>query len=197
MRLFRKSGNLSKLQDEEEPLGLLQNAENNGSDIELAQTGVGSTRRSGMPAASDEESSVDENMTHRNKTSTSQKHHRYQRIGQLPAGFMSISALAHEGPERAASPGGNDAENHAVEPLAHESTWTPETTEFKSDLKRKLYLLLEQPSSSSSAFWVNVIVSVLIVLSAVMTTIETIPAFRSSESNRVWQVCGRCRSLHH
>ncbi|CAO3645967.1 unnamed protein product [Cunninghamella blakesleeana] len=49
-----------------------------------------------------------------------------------------------------------------------------------------LYLLLEEPSSSRAAFWTNVVVSFLIVSSAIMTTIETIPAFRSAESNRVW-----------
>lgn len=52
--------------------------------------------------------------------------------------------------------------------------------------KRKLYLLMEDPASSSAAFWVNVMISGLIVFSAIMTTIETIPAFRSAESNRVW-----------
>lgn len=54
------------------------------------------------------------------------------------------------------------------------------------NLKRQLYLLMEDPSSSSAAFWVNVVVSVLIVFSAIMTTVETIPAFRSAESNKVW-----------
>lgn len=52
--------------------------------------------------------------------------------------------------------------------------------------KRKLYLLMEDPASSSAAFWVNVLISGLIVFSAIMTTIETIPAFRSAESNKVW-----------
>ncbi|CAO3655711.1 unnamed protein product [Mucor hiemalis] len=52
--------------------------------------------------------------------------------------------------------------------------------------KRKLYLLMEDPASSSAAFWVNVVISGFIVFSAIMTTVETIPAFRSAESNRVW-----------
>lgn len=54
------------------------------------------------------------------------------------------------------------------------------------NLKKQLYLLMEDPSSSNAAFWVNVVVSVLIVFSAIMTTVETIPAFRSTESNKVW-----------
>lgn len=58
--------------------------------------------------------------------------------------------------------------------------------DMNNRLKRRLYLLLEEPSSSRAAFWTNVVVSFLIVSSAVMTTIETIPAFRSAESNRVW-----------
>jgi hypothetical protein len=58
--------------------------------------------------------------------------------------------------------------------------------DINNRFKRSLYLLLEEPSSSHAAFWTNVVVSFLIVSSAVMTTIETIPAFRSAESNRVW-----------
>ncbi|KAI7872337.1 hypothetical protein BDF14DRAFT_1752300 [Spinellus fusiger] len=54
------------------------------------------------------------------------------------------------------------------------------------NLKQQLYLLLEAPSSSRAAFWTNVVVSLLIVLSAVMTTLETIPAFRSADSDRLW-----------
>jgi hypothetical protein len=53
-------------------------------------------------------------------------------------------------------------------------------------LKQQLYLLLEDPASSRAAFWTNVVVSALIVFSVIMTTVETIPAFRSAESNRVW-----------
>ncbi|KAI7872963.1 hypothetical protein BDF14DRAFT_1716111 [Spinellus fusiger] len=59
--------------------------------------------------------------------------------------------------------------------------------EFKHPLKRTVYLLLEDPSSSDSAFWTNIAVSFLIVFSALTTTIETIPAFRSAESSRVWK----------
>ncbi|CAO3597616.1 unnamed protein product [Absidia cylindrospora] len=58
--------------------------------------------------------------------------------------------------------------------------------DINNRLKQSLYLLLEEPSSSRAAFWTNIIVSFLIVSSALMTTIETIPAFRSAESNRVW-----------
>lgn len=63
---------------------------------------------------------------------------------------------------------------------------SPPVLEFKNDLKKKLYLLLEEPASSRSAFWTNVVVSFLIVFSAVTTTIETIPSFRSAKSNKVW-----------
>lgn len=63
---------------------------------------------------------------------------------------------------------------------------TPALPEIKNEMKRKLYLLLEEPASSRAAFWTNVVVSFLIVFSAVTTTIETIPSFRSAKSNRVW-----------
>lgn len=62
----------------------------------------------------------------------------------------------------------------------------PPVLDIKNDVKRYLYLLLEEPASSRKAFWTNVIVSFLIVFSAVTTTIETIPSFRSAKSNKVW-----------
>ncbi|KAG9293361.1 hypothetical protein G9A89_007607 [Geosiphon pyriformis] len=60
-----------------------------------------------------------------------------------------------------------------------------EANSMRNDWKRDLFLLLEDPSSSRAAFYVNVFVSFTIVLSAVLTTIETIPTFRST-SSAVW-----------
>ncbi|KAK9768918.1 hypothetical protein K7432_000045 [Basidiobolus ranarum] len=48
---------------------------------------------------------------------------------------------------------------------------------MKNGLKKKLYLLLEDPSSTPAAFMINVFVSFMIVLSAAVSTVETIPAF--------------------
>ncbi|KAF9570444.1 hypothetical protein EC968_001780 [Mortierella alpina] len=56
---------------------------------------------------------------------------------------------------------------------------------IRNPFKRKLYLLLEDPSSSNTAFALNVWVSFAIILSAVITTIETIPSFRSTDS-KIW-----------
>ncbi|KAF9956152.1 hypothetical protein BGZ72_002977 [Mortierella alpina] len=56
---------------------------------------------------------------------------------------------------------------------------------IRNPFKRKLYLLLEDPSSSNPAFALNVWVSFAIILSAVITTIETIPSFRSTDS-KIW-----------
>ncbi|CAB4400534.1 uncharacterized protein OCT59_008023 [Rhizophagus irregularis] len=60
-----------------------------------------------------------------------------------------------------------------------------EANSMRTDWKRSLFLLLEDPSSSNAAFMVNVFVSFSIILSAVLTTIETIPSFRSTSSS-VW-----------
>ncbi|KAF0487693.1 voltage-gated potassium channel [Gigaspora margarita] len=60
-----------------------------------------------------------------------------------------------------------------------------EANSMRTDWKRSLFLLLEDPSSSKAAFTVNVFVSFSIILSAVLTTIETIPSFRSTASS-VW-----------
>jgi len=60
-----------------------------------------------------------------------------------------------------------------------------EANSMRTDWKRELFLLLEDPSSSNAAFMVHVFVSFSIVLSAVLTTIETIPTYRSTASS-VW-----------
>lgn len=51
--------------------------------------------------------------------------------------------------------------------------------------RRKLYALLEQPTSSDSAFLVHVLMTALIVLSAIVTVLETVPAFHSIKTS-VW-----------
>ncbi|KAI0923162.1 hypothetical protein AcV7_005749 [Taiwanofungus camphoratus] len=51
--------------------------------------------------------------------------------------------------------------------------------------KRDLYMLLEQPTSSQSAFLVHILTTSLIVISAVVTILETIPSFHSI-SPSVW-----------
>ncbi|EIE84321.1 hypothetical protein RO3G_09031 [Rhizopus delemar RA 99-880] len=92
-----------------------------------------------------------------------------------PPLYRQLGRMAEEGWTSVA----NLVNNHPIDA-------EPSVPEIKNDLKRRLYLLLEEPSSSHSAFWTNVFVSLLIVFSAVTTTIETIPAFRSAKSNRVW-----------
>ncbi|KAF9203006.1 hypothetical protein BGZ49_006885 [Haplosporangium sp. Z 27] len=63
------------------------------------------------------------------------------------------------------------------------NTWSnSQANAIRNPFKRKLFLLLEDPSSSNAAFALNVWVSFAIVLSAVITTIETIPSFRSTDS---------------
>ncbi|CAO3681743.1 unnamed protein product [Umbelopsis vinacea] len=89
-------------------------------------------------------------------------------IGGNAAAWSSISNLSSDRPAR----------------QRRRQRFTP--ADIRNPLKKTLYLLLEDPSSSSAAFWTNVFVSMMIVLSALTTTIETIPAFRSAESNRSW-----------
>lgn len=45
--------------------------------------------------------------------------------------------------------------------------------------QRNLYMLVEQPTSSQPAFLVHLFTTFLIVLSAVVTVLETVPAFHS------------------
>ncbi|KAJ7940321.1 hypothetical protein B0H13DRAFT_1937566 [Mycena leptocephala] len=51
--------------------------------------------------------------------------------------------------------------------------------------RRNLFALLEQPASSDSAFLVHILVTTLVVLSAIVTVLETVPAFHSIRTS-VW-----------
>ncbi|KAI0074130.1 voltage-gated potassium channel, partial [Panus rudis PR-1116 ss-1] len=51
--------------------------------------------------------------------------------------------------------------------------------------RRQLYLLLEHPASSQAAFLIHVFTTGIIVLSAIVTVLETVPAFHSI-SGSVW-----------
>lgn len=104
-----------------------------------------------------------------------QQQHPLRKLGRLAEeGWTSVANLvSHPPPPRSST-------HIEVDDPA------PALPEIKNEMKRKLYLLLEEPASSRAAFWTNVVVSFLIVFSAVTTTIETIPSFRSAKSNRVW-----------
>ena len=51
--------------------------------------------------------------------------------------------------------------------------------------KQDLHALLEKPTSSSSAFVMHVFITSLIIISALVTVLETVPTFRKI-SNAVW-----------
>ncbi|KAJ7172311.1 hypothetical protein C8R46DRAFT_1161771 [Mycena filopes] len=57
--------------------------------------------------------------------------------------------------------------------------------EIHPEWRRNLFALLEQPTSSDAAFLVHISVTLLVVLSAVVTVLETVPAFHSIRTS-VW-----------
>lgn len=126
------------------------------------------------------------NMSRSNEQSTSNPmSNRQQSRYQSNQAWVSLSVLVDERRnDGRLMTNFDEDEPHTPFDATNRSTAAAEG--ITHDLKRQLYLLMEDPSSSSAAFWANVVVSVLIVFSAIMTTVETIPAFRSAESNKVW-----------
>ncbi|KAJ7046976.1 hypothetical protein C8F04DRAFT_1062356 [Mycena alexandri] len=57
--------------------------------------------------------------------------------------------------------------------------------EIHPEWRRSLFALLEQPTSSDSAFLVHILVTFLVVVSAIVTVLETVPAFHSIQTS-VW-----------
>ncbi|KAJ1776177.1 hypothetical protein LPJ54_003243 [Coemansia sp. RSA 1824] len=60
-----------------------------------------------------------------------------------------------------------------------------EAKSIRSKWKRNLFLLFEDPASGPSAFIINVFVTFMIIFSAVLTTIETMPSLRKGNTH-VW-----------
>lgn len=157
---FFRSKPFRKLEDEEGSTTVLfDNDEADGIELD---DGPGASTHHLVPSddESDHDLSHSPNQANSNRGAIS--------IGGNAAAWSSISNLSSDRPAR----------------QRRRQRFTP--ADIRNPLKKTLYLLLEDPSSSSAAFWTNVFVSMMIVLSALTTTIETIPAFRSAESNRSW-----------
>lgn len=75
---------------------------------------------------------------------------------------------------------------HSVEDIfSHSATFDDGPDPVKSPRKHATFELLERPTSSSSAFLVHFASTSLIVFSAIVTILETVPSFHSI-SPRVW-----------
>lgn len=53
-------------------------------------------------------------------------------------------------------------------------------------MKRTLFYLLEDPTSSSSAFLIHIFTTSLIIISALITILETLPPFNHNTPSHVW-----------
>lgn len=60
-----------------------------------------------------------------------------------------------------------------------------ESNEIRKPWKKNLYQLLQEPNSSQGAFTIHICITLLIVIAAVLTILETIPSFRATDS-RIW-----------
>ena len=72
---------------------------------------------------------------------------------------------------------------HEISPSPH--TYEDESSSIHPPWKRHLYRLLEQPTSSTAAFIMHMFTTSLIVMSAFVTVLETVPAVHSI-STRIW-----------
>lgn len=93
-------------------------------------------------------------------------------LSRLSTNASSPLMSSHHSPEEGDYPDG--LPYNADDPLHAAPSW-----------KRDLYLLLEKPTSSQAAFLIHFFTTALIVISAVVTVLETVPAFHSI-SGGVW-----------
>ncbi|KAJ7343134.1 hypothetical protein DFH08DRAFT_871830 [Mycena albidolilacea] len=96
------------------------------------------------------------------------------RLGHVSTRFLT------EDPPRPHSP-------QEIPEIFHFSPSRDEATlaAISPEWRRNLFALLEQPASSDSAFLVHIAVTTLVVLSAIVTVLETVPAFHSIRTS-VW-----------
>ncbi|KAJ2379410.1 hypothetical protein IW150_000177 [Coemansia sp. RSA 2607] len=116
--------------------------------------------------------------------------------GRALEGSAAIAEAAAAAAVGATTPPAEDAERWYQEQIDYVRTQVEqmesvdnqrgqEAKSIRSKWKRELFLLFEDPSSSPGAFVINVFVTFMIIFSAVLTTIETIPALRKGNS-QMW-----------
>jgi potassium voltage-gated channel Shal-related subfamily D protein 2 len=71
------------------------------------------------------------------------------------------------------------------DPFPHSNSYEDELQAIHPPWRRDLFKLFEQATSSSSALFLNMFLTFLILFSALVTVIETVPAVHSI-STRVW-----------
>ena len=83
--------------------------------------------------------------------------------------------------EEANGDGDGDEESRPLHrhPRHHRRTRSPMTETIEPAWRRQLYNLLERPNSSAAAVLIHVLVTALIAFSALVTILETVPAFHS------------------
>ncbi|RSH91148.1 hypothetical protein EHS25_009447 [Saitozyma podzolica] len=85
---------------------------------------------------------------------------------------------------------GEGAEEVHVPDFGHMLGFNPEDEDhfavaqgMRSDWRRRLYLLMEEPSSGREAFFVHIMVTGGIIFSALLTTLSTLPSFHTDPSH--------------
>ncbi|KAF9473491.1 voltage-gated potassium channel [Pholiota conissans] len=71
------------------------------------------------------------------------------------------------------------------DPFPHTTSYADELLTIQPQWRRELFQLMEQATSSKAAFFLNMFLTFLILFSALVTVIETVPAVHSI-STRVW-----------
>ncbi|KAJ7775034.1 hypothetical protein B0H16DRAFT_1362395 [Mycena metata] len=103
---------------------------------------------------------------------------------------MSAIELARVGPAARFLTEDRDTRPHSPQDIPEIFHFSPSRdeaalAEIHPKWRRNLFALLEQPTSSDSAFLVHILVTFLVVLSAIVTVLETVPAFHSIQTS-VW-----------
>ncbi|KAF8625611.1 hypothetical protein AX17_006797 [Amanita inopinata Kibby_2008] len=92
---------------------------------------------------------------------------------------LDSAHFLNEGPSRPCSPAG------ASDAIGPSASHDHELADIHPTWKRNLNALIEHPTSSPSAFVIHMFTTFLILVSAVVTVLETVPAFHSIPA-RIW-----------
>lgn len=95
---------------------------------------------------------------------------------------VELSRIYHNGEPDLRPPSPVDIQDIFAHPHSYDDD---RLDDIRNSWKRYLFGLLEIPTSSSGAFLIHCLMTVLILLSALVTILETVPAFHSISAS-VW-----------
>ena len=98
---------------------------------------------------------------------------------------IEMARMRHSEPSHFLSEHQESQGDNRIDPIPTSASFKDDLANIRPAWKRNLNALVEHPTSSPSAFIIHMFTTFLILLSALVTVLETVPAFHSIPT-RIW-----------